>query len=330
MPKVLIMPTPLRHRPGRYREVLREAGFTPIDPPGFHRLSEADLIAALADADALLAGGDPVTGRMIRSAPRLRAIARTGVGYESVDLEAATERAIPVAITPGANHESVAEHALALILALSRNVVANDRMVRGGGWDRRPVRPLRGATLGVVGLGRIGRALAERAAALGMRVAACGGRDDPDFDRRHGVRRLGFDELLGASDVVALCLPLTPRTRGLFDRRAFDRMRPGALLVNTARGGLVVEADLYDALASGRLGGAGLDVTAAEPPERDNPLLGLPNVVFSPHLAGVDTAALDDSAESAARIVVDLYRGRWPEGCVVNEQVRPSWRWERP
>src|SRR3954465_2048466 len=144
MPNVLIMPTPLRHRPGRYREVLSAAGFTPIDPPGYHRLSETDLIEALPEADALLAGGDPVTARIIESAPRLRAIARAGVGYESVDLAAATARAIPVAITPGANHASVAEQNFALLLTLTRNLMALDRSIRAGGWDRRShLRPLR-------------------------------------------------------------------------------------------------------------------------------------------------------------------------------------------
>src|ERR1700749_4481602 len=151
MPNVLIMPTPLRHRPGRYREVLASAGFTAIDPPGYHRLSELDLIEALPEADAILAGGDPVTARMIESAPRLRAIARAGVGYESVDLKTATSRRIAVAITPGANHDSVAEQVFALHLALTRNVMGNDRSVRGGGWDRRPVKPLRGTTMGIVG-----------------------------------------------------------------------------------------------------------------------------------------------------------------------------------
>jgi phosphoglycerate dehydrogenase-like enzyme len=327
MPNVLIMPTPLRHRPGRYRQILEEAGLKPYDPPGYHRLTEDDLIAAMPETDAILAGGDPLTAKIILSAPRLRVIARTGVGFESVDLGAAAVKKVAVAITPGANHDSVAEQTLALLLAVTRQVLTNDRMVRGGGWERRPVRPLRGTTLGVAGLGRIGRAVAARGAAFGMKVVAFDRHHDPEFDRAHGVTRTGFDEMLAASDVVSVNLPLTPQTRGLFDRRAFARMKPGAVLVNTARGGLVVEADLYEALTTGHLGGAGLDVMDSEPPARDNPLLALPNVVFSPHIAGVDTAALDDMAEQAARVVIDLYRGRWPEGCVVNEDIRPTWRW---
>ena len=327
MPNVLIMPTPLRHRPGKYREVLAEAGLTPFDPPGFHRLMENDLVEAVSEVEAILAGGDPLTERVIQSAPRLRVIARAGVGFESVDLKTATARNIPVAITPGANHESVAEHNLMMILALSRNALGNDKMIRNGGWDRIAVRPLRGMTLGVVGLGRIGRAVAVRARALGMRVIAFDRNSDPEFDRLHGIDRLDFERVLSNSDVISLNMPLSDTTRGMFDRQAFSLMRPGAIFVNTSRGGLVVEEDLHEALVSGKLAGAGLDVMVSEPPDRSNPLLGLPNVLFSPHIAGVDTAALDDMAEQAARIIIDLHQGRWPEHCVVNQAVKTSWEW---
>lgn len=328
MPNILIMPTPLRHRPGPYREILSAAGFTPLDPPGDHRLSEADLIAAMPEADALLAGGDPVTARMIEVAPRLRAIARAGVGFESVDLLAATARKIPVAITPGANHASVAEQVFALLLALTRDVVGLDRSVRAGGWDRRrTIRPLRHTTMGVVGLGRIGRSVATRALGFGMKVVAYDRSADVEFQLEHGIRHLELDELLAESDVVSVHLPQSASTRGLFDRKAFARMRPGAIFINTSRGGLVVEADLAESLASGHLAGAGLDVMEFEPPQPDNPLLTLPNVVFSPHVGGVDTRALDDMAEQAAQCVIELYRGHWPDGCIINDELRPGWRW---
>lgn len=327
MPKVLIMPTPLRHRPGRYRDVLAQAGFEPIDPPGAHRLSEADLIEAVPEADAILAGGDPVTARIIEAGARLRTIARAGVGFESVDLAAASARSIAVAITPGANHESVAEHALAMLLALTRNVMGNDRLVRDGGWERRPVRPVRGTTLGVVGLGRIGRSLAEKARALGMRVLAHARTAAVEDVSRSGIELVGFDELLAGSDVVSVNLPLNETTRGIFDQRAFALMRRGAIFLNTARGGLVDETALHEALVRGHLAGAGLDVQVSEPPDRSNPLLALPNVLFSPHIAGVDTTALDDMAEQAAHIMIDLYHGHWPEDCIVNAELRPNWRW---
>jgi phosphoglycerate dehydrogenase-like enzyme len=330
MPNILIMPTPLRHRPGRFRTILGQAGFTPIDPPGTARLTDADLDAALPRADALLAWGAPITATMISRAPRLRAIARAGSGIEAVDLAAASARQVVVSNTPGANAESVAEHTFALLLALTRHVVDNDRSVRDGAWDRRPSRPLRGSTLGIVGLGRIGLAVARRALGFGMHVVAASRPGaGPVSERAEGaaVPRCELDDLLARADVVSLHLRLSAETRGLFDHRAFARMRPGALFLNTARGGLVVERDLAAGLASGHLGGAGLDVQESEPPARENLLLSLPNVVFSPHVGAVDTEALDRMAERAAECVVSLYRGGWPEGCVVNPELRPSWRW---
>ena len=321
VPNILIMPTPLRQAaPGRASGLLGEAGFTPIDPPGTSKLSAADLSTALPESDALLAWGGPLTAAMMDRAPRLRVIARTGAGYDAVDLDAATARRIAVTVTPGANAESVAEQTFALLLALARNVVGNDRSIRRGAWDRgQTVRPLRGTTLGVVGLGRCGRAVAGRALAFGMRVVACSSRTEDAFGT--GVVRLPLDELLARSDAVSLHLPLSASTRGLFDRHVFAKMRPGALFLNTARGALVVEADLVESLTSGHLAGAGLDVQAAEPPRPDNPLLALPNVVFSPHIGGVDAAALDSMAEQAARSVIDLYHQRWPEGCVVERKA---------
>jgi D-3-phosphoglycerate dehydrogenase len=327
MPNILIMPTPLRHRPGRFRELLGAAGFTPIDPPGTGKLSEDDLRATLPVSDALLAWGAPITAAMIAGAPRLRVIARAGAGHDAVDLGAATARRIAVSTTPGANAGSVAEQVFALLLALTRNIMGNDRLIRAGGWDRTAVRPLRGTTLGIVGLGRCGRAVARRALGFGMRVVASSRHAETAPEVDDGIARLALEDLLAESDAVSLHLPLTAATRGLFDRRAFARMRPGAVLINTSRGGVVVEEDLIESLSSGHLGGAGLDVLGCEPTRTDNPLLRLPNVVLSPHIAGVDTAALDEMAWKAARCVIHLYQGNWPEGCILNEELRPDWRW---
>ena len=328
MPTVLIAPGPLRGQPGPFRDLLRDAGFDEfLDPPGDHTLTGAELAGLLPRADAMLAGGERISADLIAEAPRLRAIARTGVGYDAVDVAAATARKIPVIITPGTNQESVAEHAFALLLALARNVVANDRQVKAGGWSRPPVRPLRGQTIGLVGLGRIGRAVAVRAVAFGMKVLAFDPVPDPAFDALHGVTRLSVDDLLAAADVVSLHVPLTPETRGMIHKGSLARMKPGAFLINTARGGLVVEADLYEGLTNGRLAGAGLDVFDAEPPKPDNPLLTLSNVVASPHLGGIDARAMADMAEMAAGAVAALFRGVWPVGCVVNEEVRPGWAW---
>src|SRR5262249_35000426 len=162
---------------------------------------------------------------------------------------------------------------------------------------RTMVQPVRGKTLGLVGLGRIGRAVATRALAFGMRVVAFDPiAADTDFEDRHGIRRLSLDDLLAAADVLSLHSPLTPGTRGLINRATLARMRPGSYLINTARGGLVVESDLVESLTSGHLAGAGLDVLNAEPPEPGNPLLQLPNVVLSPHMGGLDVKSMADMA----------------------------------
>jgi phosphoglycerate dehydrogenase-like enzyme len=250
-----------------------------------------------------------------------------GVGYDLVDIPGATQRGIPVTITPGANQDSVAEQTFALLLAVARYVSKNDREIKSGGWDRTLPIPLRDATLGLLGLGRIGRAVATRALAFGMNVVAFDTIPASEFDQRHGIRRLGFEELLAESDVVSIHLPLTEATRGLFCRETLALMRPGSILLNTARGALIVEPDLYESLVAGRLAGAGLDVMDREPPDPTNPLLTLPNVVISPHLGGMDTKGLADMASMAAQCVVDLYQGRWPGDCVVNAEVGPGWRW---
>jgi D-3-phosphoglycerate dehydrogenase/(S)-sulfolactate dehydrogenase len=292
-----------------------------VDRPG--------LIRQLVDrgVEAVIAGGEAYDGPLFEAAPRLRVVARAGVGFDAVDLAAATKHRVVVAITPGANDQAVAEHTVAMLLAVGRGLVGCDAGVRDGSWPRNVLPPVRTRTLGIVGLGRIGRAVYTRAAALGMNLIACEPMPDRDFVARHAVRLVGFDDLLAQSDYVSLHVPLSRENTGLINRTTLAKMKPGAILINTARGGLVVEADLYDALKSGKLGGAALDVFEQEPTPLDNPLLTLPNVLTSPHMAGVDELSLSDMAEVDARAIVDLYQGRWPEQCVVNRQVGPGWKW---
>lgn len=327
MPRVLIGPYLLRGQQGRFRQILTEAGFEPVDPVGDFALSTDQLLPHLGTIDALLAGGERMTPELFDEAPHLRAIARTGVGYDLIDVPAATKHKVAVTITPGTNQESVAEQALALILALARRIVANDRVIHAGGWDRALVTPVRGMTLGLVGMGRIGRATAMRALAFRMRVIAFDTVSDTAFDARHGIERVALDELLARSDVVSLHLPLSGETRGMVNRDFLAAMKPGAYLVNTSRGGLVIESDLAAALKSGHLAGAGLDVMNHEPPEPGNPLLGLPNVILCPHIAGTDTQSMREMAEMAASTIVELYKNRWPGDCVVNSELRDGWKW---
>ncbi len=189
MPRVLIGPYLLRKQPGRFRQILTDAGFEPVDPDGDFALTTEQLRPHLASIDALIAGGERMTPELFDAAPKLRAIARTGVGYDLIDVEAATRHRVAVTITPGTNQESVAEQTLALLLALARRVVVNDRIIHSGGWDRALVRPVRGMTLGLIGMGRIGRATALRALAFRMRVVAFDTVPDDDFDAQHGIER---------------------------------------------------------------------------------------------------------------------------------------------
>jgi len=182
-------------------------------------------------------------------------------------------------------------------------------------------------TLGLIGMGRIGRAVAIRARAFRMRVVAFDSILDAEFDARHGIERISLDELLATSDAVSLHLPLTDTTRGMVNSDFLSKMRPGTYLINTSRGGLVVETDLRDAILSGHLAGAGLDVLNREPPEPGNPLLNVPNVVLSPHIAGTDTESMREMAELAATTIVELYQNRWPDHCVVNSELREGWSW---
>lgn len=327
MPTVLIGPAPLRNRPGRYRDILVSSGFTPLDIEGNSTLTEPELRPVLPHTDAMIAGGELLSAELLGLARRLRVIARTGVGYDAIDVAAATARGIVVAITPGTNHGSVAEQTFALLLALTRNIVNNDRKIRNGDYDRSIVTELRGKTLGLVGLGRIGRAVAGRAIAFGMNVVAFDTIADPAFDAQYGIKRIGFEELLKNADVVSLHVPLTEATKGMMNRSTLALMKAGSYLINTARGGLIDEADLAAALRSGHLAGAGLDVQEPEPPQPDNPLLGLPNVVLSPHIGGIDAKAMADMADMAAECVVALHQGRWPEECVVNRELGRNWKW---
>jgi phosphoglycerate dehydrogenase-like enzyme len=327
MLNVLIGPHLLRKQPGAFREVLSEAGFQTFDPEGCGALTGEQLRALLPLADAMIAGGERMTPEMFAIAPRLRVIARAGVGYDLVDIEAATAHKVAVTITPGTNQESVAEQTFAFLLALCRELVIHDREVHGGGWDHRLIGQVRGKALGLVGLGRIGQAVAARAHAFRMRIIAHDPIVDQDFDDRYQIARVDMSELLATADVISLHVPLNEQTRGMVNRDFLAKMRRGAFLINTSRGGLVVEGDLRDSLASGHLGGAGLDVLNHEPPEPGNPLLGLPNVILSPHVAGTDHQSMSDMAELAARTIVELYHNRWPAACVVNRQLQDGWRW---
>ncbi len=269
----------------------------------------------LRDAEVLLHILKPVTEEILAGAPHLRLVQKIGVGVNTIDLEAARRRGVAVANMPGTNTQAVAEAALMLMLAALRNLPGLDRTSRAGdGWSpegearerRNTLGELCGRTVGLVGAGAVASRLVGPLQALGARLIYTARRDRPDL----GIERRDLDDLLEASDVVSLHLPLTPQTEGLIDRRALRRMKPGAILVNTARGGLIEETALVEALTTGRLRAAGLDVLAEEPPAPDHPLLSLENVVLTPHVAWLTRETLARSFDVALENVRRLRDGR--------------------
>lgn len=327
MSRILVTPQLLHNAKGEYYDILTAAGCEVVWPTVRESDLRGEVLAAnLKGISGVLAGGEPYTPEILRGA-KLRAISRSGVGYDSVDVPTAVELGVAVTITPGTNEHSVAEQALALVLAVYRGVVSRDAEVRTGKWVRQPLWRLAGRTIGLVGLGRIGRAMVPRAIGLGLRVIAYDPFPDREFAALHGVTLVPLDELFASSDIVSLHLPATAETRDLINRRTLGLMRRDAVLINTSRGGLVDEDALVEALATGRLRGAGLDVFKVEPLPLSSPLLKLDNVVFAPHMGGQDEESSAAMFRMAAECLAQLVTNKWPEGCVVNEQIRPGWKW---
>lgn len=331
MPRVLISAPLLYKKDGPHVDLLKGAGFDVFFPPeaGLTQgTTEDELLELLVGTSGTLASGELYSPRVLAEASDLRVVARVGVGYDRVNVPAATEQNIAVSITPNANHECVAEHAFALMLDIARTVTFQDRRMRRGEWKSEVMSPIREKTLGIVGLGRIGRSMAIRARAFRMNVIAAEKYPDEKFAAEHNIEIVPLDDLLARSDYISLHAPHTEETAGMINKTSIAKMKPGVRLINTARGGLVVEADLIPALESGHIAAAGLDVFEVEPTPADNPLLKLDNVVALPHIGGVDSKSLQDMATEAAQCIVDMHQGRWPKGSVVNQSDLPTdWAW---
>ncbi len=276
------------------------------------KITEQRLLEELARQPVqaiLMRGNPPITRAALDAAPALRVIAKHGVGVDSVDVATATEKGIFVMVAGDANSPAVAEMTIAFMLALGRDLEKLSDRVKSGQWDRGSYHgtELRGRTIGLVGFGRIGRRVAELSHSLGMRVIAFT-RSRPDPALAEAAPSL--ESLLSQSDVVSLHCPLTAETRGMMSRRAFASMKRGALFINTARGALVDEAALAEALASGHLAGAALDTLAEEPPLPGNPLLSAPNILITPHISGQTIAAVVRMGIAAAENIVAVLTGR--------------------
>ncbi|SDD59300.1 hydroxyacid dehydrogenase [Belnapia rosea] len=279
----------------------------------------------LSSADAVLCWLERVDRAALAAAPRLKVVSRYGVGFDTVDIAACTERDIPVMVVNGTNDLSVAEHAMMLMLAVARRVLDNDQIVKAGGWwakDGPGMVDLAGRSVLVVGYGRIGSRVARYCRAFQMKVMVM----DPGFHPAR-IAADGFTPIrdlragLAEADVVTLHCPLSPATHHLMDTAAFAALRPGAILVNTARGPIVEEAALVSALQSGRLQGAGLDVLEVEPSTATNPLYAMPNVVVSPHNAASTEEGLARMARQAARNILDVLDGKRDPAFMVNGDI---------
>lgn len=331
MPKVLVTPEfyKLPEAPTRYRKLLESAGFEVVYPERDVVSQDVEArVKQLESISAVIASVEPYP-RQLLEATSLRVIARHGVGHDGIDLVAASECDIVVTVAAGANYEAVAEHTIAMVLGIVHGFPFRDQQIRHGQWSRKPLPPGRGRILGLVGLGGVGRAVVPLAKALKMEVVATDPMADEQFAESHGVGLLGLEELLAVADIVSLHVPSNRHTIGMFDARMIGQMKPGAVLVNTARGNLVDEDALVDALERGNLAGAALDVFQEEPLPEGHPLTRLPNVLLSPHIAGGDTESLESMSTLAAESIIYLHAGAWPEGRVVNPEVRRNWRWHR-
>ncbi|HZS31816.1 MAG TPA: D-glycerate dehydrogenase [Methylomirabilota bacterium] len=308
------------------RAILEAAGTVETSPTE-HELPPPELARRVADCDAIIPmGAHPVPEAILAAAPRLRVVAVAAVGYNLIDVAAATRRGVLVTNAPGVLTETTADLAWALMLAVARRLPEGDRFVRAGRWtgvhwSLMMGADVHGATLGILGLGRIGRAVARRAQGFGMRVLYHGRTRDPEAERALGVAYRDRAALLAEADFVVLALPLTPETRHLIGARELALMKPTAFLINIARGPIVDEGALVDALRAGRLAGAGLDVFEEEPKVHPG-LLALDNVALTPHVGSASRATRLKMATLAAENCVAALAGRRPPNLVNPE----AWR----
>lgn len=272
---------------------------------------EKEMLQLVPGMDAAIVSVDPFTPQVLAAADKLKVISRTGIGYDSVDVPAATRKGIFVTTTPGANETAVADFTFALLMALSRKVVENERNVRQGKWTRVAGNDPTGKTIGIVGLGTIGKKVAKRAAGFDMRILAFDVYKDEAWAAANGVTYVPLDELLANADYVTLHTPLLPSTRNLINAERLSKMKSTARIINTSRGGVIDETALWHALKEGQLAGAALDVFEHEPPW-GSPLLELPTVLVAPHVAGNSEEAQQKVIALACDNALRVLQGKPP------------------
>jgi len=319
MPKIVVTQPSVSSADDPRLDPFRAAGWSVVHEPSGAFASPEHLLEIVQGADAVIASSETYSRAVLERADTLKHVARWGVGFDQVDVPAATDLGVLVTTTQGGNDWGVADHAFALIFALARRVVENDAVVRAGGWKRPPGRDVWRKTLGVVGLGRIGRGVAQRASGFEMRVLAYEPYPDRAFCEKWGVELVSLEELLGRSDFVTLHAPGGGDNVHLMNRERLALMKPTAYLVNTARGSLIDEDALYAALTAGTIGGAGLDVREAEPP-KDTRFSAMPNVVLTAHVAGVTVETGEAMTAMAVESILQGARGEQPHG-LLNPEV---------
>jgi D-3-phosphoglycerate dehydrogenase len=297
---------------------------------GFRAITEADLIEAGQNAWAIYGGWGPFNGRVFSALPTLRYVQVLSVGYNHIDVDAATEHGVAVANNPLFCREEVADHAAMLIFAAARRLPKQLSLMREQGWDTRaayaamtPTPRVKGSTLGFIAFGAIARLTAHKLRNFGLRYLAYDPYQKPEVIREHGAEPVSLDELCRQSDIMSMHALLNEETRGMLREEHFRQMKPTAWVVNTSRGATIHEASLIRALQEGWIGGACLDVVEVEPPAKDNPLLSMPNVLVTPHTAGYSEDAQRDAVEQSVAETVRVLKGEWPQA-LVNPAVKET------
>jgi len=312
--RVLVTTTSFLETPGSHHDLLASQGYEIIKNPKGRRLTEEEMLELVGDVDGIICGDDAITRRVMEKAlPRLKVISKYGIGLDKIDLDAATELKIPVCFTPGVNDMTVAEHTFGLMIGLAKNIPLEDRYVKSGQWKRITGHEIGGKTLGIIGLGRIGKQVAKRAKVFEMQVIAYDIYFDDEFAKQYGVEKASSpQEVFSKADIVTLHCNLTKENEGFVNRKLLETAKDGIYLVNCARGELVNVADLVEALKSGKVAGYAADVLEKEPPDPDHPLFQFDNVILTPHIGSRTYESVVRQATMAVKNLVAVLNGEKP------------------
>ena len=312
MTRILVTTTSFQDTPGDHHQALADTGWEIVTARG--PLSEEDTLAAVGDVDGYICGDDLISRAVLEKArPRLQVLSKYGIGVDKIDVAACTEMGLPLLFTPGVNHTTVAEHTFLLLLALEKHLLFHADSTRSGGWQRQTGRELLGKTIGIVGMGRIGKEVAKRAVAFGMRPLGYDLYWNEAFAAEHKVERVEtLEALFPQVDYLSLHTNLTPETRDLIRAETIGQMKPDAIILNCARGEIVKTADIAAALTEGRLRGYGTDVLDEEPPAADHPLTRLSNCLVTPHIGSRTLESVQRQAMAAVTNLIRAMHGEPP------------------